>query len=283
MPHGRAVLVQPQRGGTASLFVERVLDGLHVDRHGPRALDARLVERYDARLWAMHQRHLLNAGDGADGSVQGYLADRHQPLLVELVMMRDRNERKGTQQASRKRTFVHPRVGLVDGGNNWTVFPAIDTVLERETGRSPTRDSESPLARTRPRGQAEGVGQNLEIGETIKTTTPRPSSIPSSPSAISQGRGRDPPERCDRNMCPVYDELAARLRTRLRFEKHQGKGAAGHDQGGGSKGQLWLAIAGAPGSGKTTLAVRAEEDECDGGAPADGRCSDDVVPCEPPP
>lgn len=63
-------------------------------------------------------------------------------------------------------------------------------------------------------------------------------------------------EQCrpDRKMEIVYGSLAEKLRAMIRNRRNKARNA-GEREGGGAEGQLWLGIAGPPGSGKTTLAV----------------------------
>ncbi|CAN0441184.1 unnamed protein product, partial [Scytosiphon promiscuus] len=50
-PSGRAVFVQPQRGGTVDLFLERVAA-------------TRLLDRYDGLVWDMHKEYVRASGGG---------------------------------------------------------------------------------------------------------------------------------------------------------------------------------------------------------------------------
>ncbi|CAN0440191.1 unnamed protein product [Ectocarpus sp. 12 AP-2014] len=93
-PGGRAVLVQPQRGGTVNLFMQRVAaaataaatsatvsESIKVSDvaaqsvgdcggggvSGGCRVEARLVDRFDDKIWALHQGYMRTSGGGAGG------------------------------------------------------------------------------------------------------------------------------------------------------------------------------------------------------------------------
>eukprot|EP00903_Cladosiphon_okamuranus_P016033 g14804.t2 len=312
-PGGRAVLVQPQRGGTASLFMQRVVaTGTAADAAG--RLEARLLDRFDEKVWKMHQGYLRSgSGDGSSDTPSTcspptssaprppvYLPDEHQPLLVEMI-----KTAVGGAQSGEATLAESAEPEPTDSKPSWIAwrpgapYPPSTTV----GGISATATKRASGGQNRDTGGGAGAGARDPAGSIDGAATKGASVLPS-----SQALGPDPPlrppppppppppheseteaagekqeeQRPDRRMSNVYEALAERLRLLVRErraaaaatpEAGQAVGAgavgdAGVEAEGGADGvgrgsaggapqrqQLWVAVAGAPGSGKTTLAA----------------------------
>ncbi|KAG5185434.1 hypothetical protein JKP88DRAFT_207881 [Tribonema minus] len=73
-PCGRAVLLQPSRGGSMERFAARARD--HFDVY--------MEARYDDSIWERHQQLLLAAGEGGAEAGGGYREDTCFPVLMTL-------------------------------------------------------------------------------------------------------------------------------------------------------------------------------------------------------
>lgn len=231
--------------------------------------------------------------DGAGSRCgRGYVPDRHLPLLVEIVAETEgrlNNASEGMDSGGGKggdklewlddmfplandqdEREQHTCDGVDDGDQSddqkprsdcCTVFVASD---EQRSTATEIMTSEavkhSVVVEERP----------VDNGSSMETSPPdiicpersgecaagRSSSLPPPPSAASgSGRcevGSREDQRPDHRMEGVYESLAERLRMKLRSRTRTSEaGVAGE----GVNEQLWLGIAGPPGSGKTTLAV----------------------------
>lgn len=326
-PDGRAVLVQPQRGGTANLFMQRVAAAAAAEatisqapsqNAAERRLGARLLDRYDEKIWEMHKEHLrLNGGGGSSSSggspslpsspaaaaaaaaPPAYLPDEHQPLLVEMMMMMKTAAAGGasTGADSREARPVGPSPGSEPstGGRSWIAWPgalppstAVEgvstAVSERANGGQNPDTGDGDVGGC---GGADGGVDDGAVDGAVALISAH-GLDPEPPLSRSQGPVTDVAEeqleerRPDRGMIDVYEALAERLVILVRESRRAAaaavKSEAGQAAGAGAAGnvgveakagagdsaavgrqprqQLWVAVAGAPGSGKTTLAVR---------------------------
>lgn len=303
--------MQPQRGGTASLFMQRVATTATATATAAAVaagrLEARLLDRFDGKVWKMHQDYLrLNSGDGSSDTpspcsppasaapAPAYLPDEHQPLLVEMIKTAvggilngaESGEATPAESAEQEPT---------DTQRSWIVWPGAPhlpstaiggisaTAAEHESGgqnRDTGGGGGGPAGSTDD-AAVKGVSV-LPSAQAFGPDPPLPPPPPHESGAEAAGEEQEE-RRPDRGMVKVYEALAERLRLLVRERRAAaaavtpearqavGAGAVGDAGvqaereawvGGGSAGgapqrkQLWVAVAGAPGSGKTTLAVR---------------------------
>ena len=242
-------------------------------------LDARLVRRFDGRVWAMHLDYARreSLSDGGSGEIhRGYLPDRHLPLLVELRRRTPEEKERGEDGSS----------ATSDNHLFWTPWPenlpraaeegnrAIDESgtggIDQETAADAQADGKysggvEAQKDSQPRRSDARVAPGDPDGVLISSLGGRHPTGPIPCSAAASNRSGDRP---DRRMDAVYKDLARRLIAKVRdgrkMRGQQGGGVDSEGVGERTEGrpvleqgrQLWVAIAGAPGSGKTTLAVR---------------------------
>lgn len=251
-PSGRAVLVQPQRGGTADLFMKRIADrfcdGLSASR-----LEARLVEKHDAQLWAMHQRYQLAEESVGDESSSEYLPDRHLPLLVEVTMPE-----------------FQAGGALLDGEGEHGGLPEPDKGLRCTVIVSATASAETTSGQ--PRAESRDVKRRTSTEMQLAESSSIPPNASFEPESGRHGMrsGLEAPPAPLELVLPIvmppgdgvvhnsncaYDDLAEKLRSKLRLMKERA-GIPGVSRVRAPGGQLWLAIEGAPGSSvRRVLAV----------------------------
>lgn len=306
--------MQPQRGGTANLFIQRAAAAAAVAEtfevpaeNAARRLGARLLDRYNDKIWKMHQEYLrLNSDSGSPSlpspsaavapAGPAYLPDEHQPLLVEIVRTAVGGTSTSTgAKISEERSADSPEPKPAGRQRPWIAWPGAQPPSTAVEGVSATVTEGTSGGENRGTGGGGGGGFAGGIDDAAVEGAPVLSSaqaldqeppLPPSPSPPSHGSVIDeqPP---DRRMVDVYESLAERLRLLVRERRRAaaavgaatpeagqavGAGAVGDDGAqaeGGAGGvagdsavgrqrqqQLWVAVAGAPGSGKTTLAVR---------------------------
>lgn len=321
------MLVQPQRGGTTNLFMQRMAEAAAVEAaevpteksvrvtgggggDGIGRLAARLLDRYDDQIWKMHQDYLQMSrkdGDadsnassgGGDDSVSSplssssattqapaYLPDEHQPLLLEVV--RRPVDGSATEKAADigwARTAVAPIEceSTDEEQPSWVSWPGcLSSRVAFANVREDAIDMrEGDGGDEGSGGGGDGSGRSRVQEEWLVSSLPQPveldlSLLPSPPPSVAAVELHQQQQRPDRRMIDVYDTLAERLRVNIRERRRKaaaestlvgvtvvqekaGVGAGGEGDGGAAVGgqqQLWVAVAGAPGSGKTTLAVR---------------------------
>lgn len=303
------MLVQPQRGGTTNLFMQRVAEATAVETsetptetsarvtggggegEGMGTLEARLLDRYDDKIWKMHLDYLQRCGSDGGGDSYGrdgddnaslqssssatasappaYLPDEHQPLLVEVV--RKLVGGSGTERAvgmAGARTVASAEPESADGEQSWVSWSGC--LFSREA----LANSSETATNTCTGGGSDGVSRGCVQKESPVPPLPQPveldPSLLSSPPRATAAEEQQQRQRPDRRMTDEYDSLAERIRVNIREGRRKAATEAGlvgdavvrtggEDDWGaavGGRQQLWVAIAGAPGSGKTTLAVR---------------------------
>lgn len=292
-PRGRAILVQPQRGGTLDLFLRRVAstDSETEKQEDEPPLAARLVRRFDDRVWAMHLDYVNNDG------YNGYTPDRHFPMLVELCRSRNSPRGVGSEHDSQIPSVAEEEASStgeedvlwIPWPENLLPVPPIPTALPTETEAVKGREMRGNKAEEITSAMAAVLGG--EQGSIIPFPSHNPNHNPNNQSsgvsdisgtvaAVASVKSKFPPsDRPDRRMEAVYRDLAERLIVKVRDRRQQQRqqqqqkreeedegeegvvveGEEGQQQQQqqqeGQKQQLWVAVAGAPGSGKSTLAV----------------------------
>eukprot|EP00904_Undaria_pinnatifida_P002540 jgi/Undpi1/12287/HiC_scaffold_5.g01963.m1 len=284
-PNGRAILVQPQRGGTVDLFMRRIArtegppskssssDIGETEGGGEEkryVLEARLLERYDERIWNMHREYLESSGH-RDGRSAATTSGSGFPSEADGFGIGS-NSSSDIHQRAQKTTAVGsdggfappPETSLLIPPSPPLVPPSLTaTSTTTSPVAAPDGDTQKPRSSTGASSyHPVGANERRDGVQVERRDYPHPDPTVDTPSDLPE-----PAERPDQKMKAVYERLAERLRFEVRKRRRQGvvrKGEGGGDGGGGGGGggfgeggerQLWVAVAGAPGSGKTTLAA----------------------------
>lgn len=265
-------------------------------------LGARLLDRYDDKTWKMHQEYLrLSTGDGrgdrppqsSPAAAPAYLPDEHQPLLVEMMMDKAVDGTPTGAESSEKGSADSQEPAPTGGRRSWIAWPGAHPPSTSVESASVTTTEFAGGGQTGDAGGGGGRGAGGSIKEgasalpSVQASGPEPQALPpalpSPPShgSVVEAAGEKQEEnRPDRRMMDVYEALAERVRLLVRERRRAAAAAAattpeaGQAVGAGAVGvaggsavgrqQLWVAVAGAPGSGKTTLAVRRFPTRADG-------------------
>lgn len=254
-------------------------------------LEARLLERYDERVWNMHREYLASSrrGDGGGVPVVAYNPDGQQPLLMELRKAFGGSTGGvggGSGGAAAAGGSVTEAAELEPSvGRCWTPWETsgsgflseVDGIVSSSSGglrseaplSGPPPPPKTPLSCAGASSDPVGAAQQVEDEGDGRQPERRewPAAGPDRNTLSERSERPEGSERPDRRMEAVYERLSERLRVTVRERRGRSEAArTGSGSGGGSGGgdgveegrgeQLWVAVAGAPGSGKTTLAVR---------------------------
>eukprot|EP00752_Nemacystus_decipiens_P008448 g7551.t1 len=303
-PGGRVILVQPQRGGTTNLFMQRVA-AADTPREPPGSagarLKARLLDRYDDQIWSMHQDYQrLNRIDRSDDSpspssrasfaaaAPTYLPDEHQPLLVEMITAAACGASADTEGSEAESAEAAP--GGADGGRrSWIVWPgtdpssvAVDGIVATASGcaSSDGQDGDTECGG----GDADGSTKDAIVkGESGLPSAPEPPPPPrpSHGSVAQEAVGEEQWEeqrRPDRRMVDVYETLAERLRLLVRERRRAAAAAipeAGHAIGAGAAVDVGVQAEGEAGGASGGSAAGAQRQQqlwvAVAGAPGSGK------------
>ncbi|CAN0376342.1 unnamed protein product, partial [Laminaria digitata] len=222
-------------------------------------LEARLLERYDERIWSMHQEYLESGRhrDGGGAPMVAYNPDGHQPLLMELRKAyggsTDCGDGGSGGAAAAGAAVTEATKPKTPAGRPWTPWQTSKSGFPSAVDGSGSNssnglDPEVPLLvppppppkttllfaaptaadkKTHPsRTEASPFDS---VGATQRDTVERDDGQPTRQDCPPPGPTVDTPseptERPDRGMEAVYERLAERLRVAVR-ERRGGGGRA---------------------------------------------------------
>lgn len=197
-------------------------------------LAARLVRRFDGRVWAMHMDYVKNGG------YNGYTPDRHLPLLVELCKSRNSPRGVGSEHDGQSPSVAEEEASTGEESVLWTPWPEnlppvppIPTALPTETKAVKGREMRGNKAEEVTSAMVAVLGG--EQGGIIPSPSHNLNHNPNDPNLSVSGDSERPTvaagpwmsvasvtskfpssDRPDRRMEAVYRDLAERLIGKIR-------------------------------------------------------------------